>query len=321
MHFKIYAKSILNSIIFRYAIGFLVIAWMWNAEALSFAPIRNLKLNSVFYCAIAGLSITVFSTMRIQILLTNQKIHLTFFECFVYSCVGLFYSLMLPGGISGDAVRAVLFSKRLPEKTMVSLGALIVDRVIGLVTLIMLGILSALFLLTIIENIEKYIFIFFSLMVFMTVSLLFVLRYEVNHGNNHKYGIFEKLVNMIKIFIDKLKVNEYKRSTIVASALLSVLMNVAIIFLIYMCAVENNSNMSFVEISAVSPIGLMTNAIPIAPGGLGIGEKSFDILFKVMGGINGAGAFLMARIFIYFPAVIGGIYSIYFLMNRDSKIS
>ena len=110
---------------------------------------------------------------------------------------------------------------------MVSLGALIVDRVIGMVTLIMLGIFSALFLLSIIQNIEKYIFIFFSLMILMSMGLFFVLRYEVNHDNNHKYGIFEKLVSKIKIFIDKLKVNEYKKSTIVASALLSVLMNVA----------------------------------------------------------------------------------------------
>lgn len=316
MHAKMYVKSLVNSIVFRYAIGFLIIAWMWNTEVLSFDPLKNIKPKTIIYCALAGLSITVFSTIRIQILLKNQKVYLNFFECFVYSCVGLLYSLMLPGGISGDAVRAVLFSKKIPEKTMVSIGALIVDRVIGMVTLIMLGLFSAFFLLSVIENIEKYIILFFALMIFLSLGLLFVLRYKVNHDNNHKYGIFEKVVNLIKKFIDKIKVNEYERMTIISSALLSVLMNAATILLIYMCALENNSNMSFVEISAVSPIGLMTNAIPIAPGGLGIGEKSFDLLFNMVGGVNGAGTFLMARIFIYFPAVIGGIYSLYRLMKK-----
>ena len=92
-------------------------------------------------------------------------------------------------------------------------------------------------------------------------------------------------------------------------------MNVLMIVLMYLCSVLNESGLGFMEVSAVSPLGLLTNAIPLSPGGLGVGEKSFDVLYKAVGGSNGAGSFLTTRIFLYCPAVFGGLCAAFLLLR------
>jgi len=88
------------------------------------------------------------------------------------------------------------------------------------------------------------------------------------------------------------------------------------IVLIYLCSLLNGSQLGFMEVSAVSPLGLLTNAVPLSPGGLGVGEKSFDVLYRAVGGENGAGSFLTTRIFLYCPAILGGVFAAFFLFKQ-----
>jgi uncharacterized membrane protein YbhN (UPF0104 family) len=57
-----------------------------------------------------------------------------------------------------------------------------------------------------------------------------------------------------------------------------------------------------------TPVGLLINAVPLSPGGLGIGENAFELLYTMVGGANGGTSFLLARVFLYSPALIGLAY-------------
>ena len=76
--------------------------------------------------------------------------------------------------------------------------------------------------------------------------------------------------------------------------------------MIYTFSVHVGSGLSLMQVTAVSPVGLLANALPISPGGIGVGEKSFDVLFNLVGGTGGGTTFLITRIFMYSPALIGG---------------
>ena len=67
------------------------------------------------------------------------------------------------------------------------------------------------------------------------------------------------------------------------------------------------SGLDFLTVLAVAPLGFLANALPLTPGGLGVGEKGFDVLFSLVGGAEGANSFLLARIFLFAPALLGGI--------------
>ena len=70
------------------------------------------------------------------------------------------------------------------------------------------------------------------------------------------------------------------------------------------------------EVFVATPIGLLVNAVPLSPGGLGIGENAFEILYRAIGGQNGAISFLLARVVLYSPALIGLAYIVQRLLIR-----
>lgn len=299
----------------RYALGIALVYWMVHTETLDFAPLRSISAALIVEGLALGVSVTALSTLRIQYLLRDQGIAVSYRRCFAYNCIGLFYSLFLPGGISGDAARAYYLFNDAPRKRIAVVGALLLDRFLGLITLIALGILSGVFLASSLEGVIPYLAVSSALLVALVAGLVAGVRHEIEHrqtaGAHRLLWLWEK----IRGALARLHLTEYSARTLVISVMLSAVMNVFMIVLIYLCSVLNGAHLGLLEVSAVSPLGLLTNAIPLSPGGLGVGEKSFDVLYKAVGGDNGAGSFLTTRIFLYSPALLGGLLAAFFLFK------
>ena len=303
------------SILARYLVGIFLVYWLVHTEVLDFAPLRSISAALIAQGLALGVSITAISTVRIRYLLRDQEIRVSYRRCFVYNCIGLFYSLFLPGGVSGDAARAYYFFRDAPTKRIAVLGAILLDRFLGLITLIGLGLLSGMFLASVLTAVVPYLVEFALLLVALVAGLVVVVRYEITHRETPGAHRMLRLWEKIRGTFARLHLTDYSTRTMMISVVLSAFMNVLAIVLIYLCSLLNSSQLGFMEVSAVSPLGLLTNAVPLSPGGLGVGEKSFDVLYKAVGGINGAGSFLTARIFLYSPAVLGGIFAGYFLFK------
>lgn len=70
--------------------------------------------------------------------------------------IGMFYSLLLPGGIGGDAYKVYYLKKRYPDERTLHLTSLILwDRIIGFVILLVLAMIPASFLF--LEGLWKWI--------------------------------------------------------------------------------------------------------------------------------------------------------------------
>ena len=66
------------------------------------------------------------------------------------------------------------------------------------------------------------------------------------------------------------------------------------------------------------PIGLISTAIPLAPGGIGIGHVAFESLYQLVGVTGGADIFNMYIIMQLAVYLLGGIP--YFLYNSEYHI-
>jgi len=75
---------------------------------------------------------------RWAMLLRVLGIQISNSRTFVLTMVGLFYNNFLPGSTGGDLVKALYASKNTPKRTQVILSVLI-DRIIGLLALVILG--------------------------------------------------------------------------------------------------------------------------------------------------------------------------------------
>jgi uncharacterized protein (TIRG00374 family) len=295
------------SIAARYGFGALLVYWLAHTQALDFTPLDRMSTAFIVQCAALGIAVTALSSWRIRSLLRDQRIEVSYQRCFAVNCLGLFYSLFLPGGISGDAARAVYFFGDAGERRIRVVGALLLDRLIGLITLVALGIASGAVLASTLPRVVPYLAGSAALLLVMLGAFVLVVRYEIEHRESAGAHRLLRLWGRIKAAYAGLRFTDYSTRTLVLSVLLSILMNVAMIVLIYAAALHAASGASFIEVATVSPLGLLTNAVPLSPGGLGVGEKSFDVLFRAMGRNHGAGSFLITRIFLYLPAVLGGI--------------
>ena len=303
------------SLVARYLVGFLIIYWMVHTETLDFTALRNISPLSIAEGVSLGLMIVALTAFRVQYLLRDQSIHVSYRRCYVYNCIGLFYSLFLPGGMSGDAARAYYFLQDVRERRIALVGALLLDRFLGLVTMIALGIISGLFLAFVLTWIIPYLIGFTVLLAVLVGGLAAAIRYEISHRQTPGAHRMLRLWEKFRSTFGRLHMTEYSGRTLTVSVILSALVNVLSIVVIYLSSVLNGAGLNFIEVSAVSPLGMLTNAIPISPGGLGVGEKSFDVLYQALGGSNGAGSFLVTRIFFYSPAVLGAAFAAFFLFK------
>ena len=303
--------------------GALLIVWLLRSGALNFEPLRSISLLQLLQCGILGVSITAISTARTRMLLRDQQVRVSFRRCFAVSCVGLFYSLFLPGGVSGDAARALYFFKDAPNKRGATLGALFLDRFLGLITLVGLGLASGALLLSVIPSVANYLIGFGVFLVALVVGLVWILRQGAVSDESVPVSndVTRTVWSRFHLLMARLQLDKYSATTLVGAASLSVLMNSITILLIYECSVLSDAKLPFLTVAAVSPLGLLTNAVPLSPGGLGVGEKSFDMLYAAVGGQQGAVSFLMARLFLYFPAIFGGLVAIYSLASSGRSVS
>lgn len=91
---------------------------------------------------LAALAVLPFSyvvtSRRWHMLLNALDIHLTQWRTFVLNMVGCFYNSFMPGSTGGDLIKAYYASRHTPHKVRAILSV-IVDRVVGLLALIVLG--------------------------------------------------------------------------------------------------------------------------------------------------------------------------------------
>jgi uncharacterized membrane protein YbhN (UPF0104 family) len=67
------------------------------------------------------------------------------------------------------------------------------------------------------------------------------------------------------------------------------------------------------QTALLTPFGLLANALPLTPGGLGVGEAAFETLFLSVGVRGGAEAILSWRLLTTVLDLFGGVF---LLMGR-----
>jgi len=306
----------------RYLLGAAIIYWLLQNQTLDWSHISTLTLPFVLFAIILISLQLVLSAFRVRLLLHGHGIEAALSQCVKFNAVGIFYSTFMPGGVSGDVARAYFFWREYPEASKASLaGALFLDRLYGLATLIFIGLLAATFLLSIDGSMLNYVVVGWVLLIGGVGCYIWLGRNLLFDDGEIPKGRLASFSFMLRKFFSKIQLENYELSTIWLVLLLSACIHIAAIVTIYLFSIHVLSGLSIIQVAAVSPVGLLVNALPLSPGGIGVGEKSFDMLFGLLGGFNGGNAFLIARVFLYSPALIGGaIILVAFLKAHKLKI-
>ncbi|MHB1220388.1 MAG: lysylphosphatidylglycerol synthase transmembrane domain-containing protein [Gammaproteobacteria bacterium] len=311
-----------SSVLLRYGIGAGIIAYLYKTKQIDFNVLQTIDSQVACFALILCLFQLFLSAWRVKMLLASHQIVVSFSHCTIYNAVGIFYSTLLPGGMSGDAVRAYYFwrYKQTGPCTKSSLiAALVSDRLIGTLSLLFIGLVAATVSAKTIGITRQGLMLFWLAFIGGIAGYLLIC-------SSHQYRFkilgsrFTSIMEAGRRFLAQLDLRVYTPSVLWSSILLSILIQISSVLVIFIFAQQLGSGLDFRQVMAVSPIGFLVNALPISPGGLGVGEESFDFLFAMVGGKYGGNVFLLSRIFLFSPAILGAIFAVQ-LWGKKSGVS
>jgi len=293
-------SMLITSLKFIFAIS--IIVWMIYNGKLDFSILTSsLQYKTAwaigFFIMILNILLT---TVRWKILLeikSSTTLRLSTMTRLTW--IGVFFSSVLPGIVTGDVVKLV-YAKDLDKnlsKTYLLTSALM-DRIIGLIGLLLLiGLSSAIYYNTLVakgEHVANLVHlnfvIFFGVILFILAIILPVKIQNYIHTLLKKIPIVGNLISRVSYAIWDIGKSPKALGYSIAISLVVQTLNVFAFWALATPFIEGTI-LTFEHALSFIPLGFVTIAIPISPAGIGVGHAAFDQLFSLYGINNGASLF------------------------------
>jgi glycosyltransferase 2 family protein len=329
----------------KYGIGFgllaLVIARYWDDDPNTGAPgLRTLLQGPIDYGALAFAACLVAIALSLQlfrwfILIRSLDLPFSLRNTFRLGMVGVFYNTFLPGSVGGDLLKAYFIAKEHPERKARAIATVIADRALGLFGLILfvaaLGSLAwaggdARIIAT--PGLQWLIKLMAAIaggtiLGFLALGYLPERRVE-RFARRLKW--FPKVGKSLAEFWYTLVTYRQRMRAVALCVGLSALSHFALVFAFHSAsrvfppanpAVEQAT---LAEHMVVAPIGFIVQALPISPGGVGVGEAAFAGLYKLSGRPQSRGVIsrLSLRVVEWIIGLIG--YLVYLRMKKELPV-
>ncbi len=241
----------------------------------------------------------VIGTFRYKILLeTKSSKPLPFLQILRLNYIGFFFSSVLPGAVTGDLIKLVYVKKidhSFSKSFLVTITLL--DRIIGLAGLLFLAGIFSLLNFREISLLSPKIIPIITLNLFLFCGTLLFIGILIS-----PLKVQKKLLQIIiKIPFIGLKISQLveqifalreNRKDIINCLMLSCFAQfLGILAFWTISSPFYSGHLPFQYAFTFIPVGLISTAIPISPGGLGVGHVFFANLFSLVNIDNGASLF------------------------------
>lgn len=225
--------------------------------------------------------------------LIAPELHVTFYEAFRLTLIGLFSNIFIPGGaVGGDVVKAAFLSTRVGSGKRVDAAvSVLVDRVVGLVGLFLLNLfLAALYFRRILnmKPADRYIILLLCLMCVSGIAVSFVIFFQdlifrwkpaaklLEWADRWMKGIPGNIIRSVSSYRSRWKTVLW--NILFSMLILHPLLMLSIYFALY--GVLRDFPDPGVTMTAMA-FGNSASALPITPGG--IGTRDFVVKMLLSG--------------------------------------
>jgi hypothetical protein len=293
-------------------------AEMW--DALQRANLGWLLAGLIVYG-----SIEFMATIRWQWLLRVQGIFLSWPRVFALVFIGIFFNFFIPGGTGGDVVKVFYLLKETPGKRTAALLSVLVDRVIGVVSLALLAgvlVLTNWAWLTSVPGTLQYVWV---TVIILGASLggLHMSYVITKHGWVHKLPA--RLPGRDKLAELALAYHLYGKAwrPTLGAFVISIAAHFGYFATFYFAgrayADTGLDVPTFAEICAIMPIINTLAAMPISLGGVGVREGLFEIFFGQLCGVSDAVAVITSSTGYLLTLAWGLVGGVIYLFYRPSE--
>lgn len=299
----------------RWGVAGVVLLWLYKSGKLSGLNELSKLFNAPFYFSLACLGLAtnyILNFFRWQVLLTGIGVQIPFSQIVRLSMIGQFFSIVMPGSVGGDLIKAVYVARSYPTQRTSVVASILLDRVLGFLTL--MGFASFFFVLSFdTSHLSPALQNFGSLLAAGTLTLFLVVLLPARalkflNRLNSKSAFLEKIAKTLKAFARS-------PSTILKGLGISFLSQGGAILGMYCIgsAVYGTlpwGNMDFMRFVSSTAVGTTASALPLSPMGLGIGQVAFGKTFLLLGAPSEA----------YGIVIISAVQIITFVLNLSGAI-
>ena len=273
--------------ILKALLGLSLIAYMFYSGKLNITSILGIKhhpylIAGAFFIILVAIMTTYY---RWKILLAGQGIYGRDKEFIPLFFIGLFFSSILPGVVSGDIIKSAYIIKKTPDKKAAAVLTIILDRIIGLIGLM---IICCVGFAANINTVNQHPALK-TLAVIMALTLVALLIFAMI-GLSRRIGqtkVFNFMLN--KVPFSKIVTNLYeafhtyrdRRRLLLHALIISIFNHTLCIIGFFMITRALGFKLLDPKFYLfIVPTGMLTSAIPITPSGIGIGQAAFLKLFE-----------------------------------------
>ena len=257
--------------------------------------IRNAQYRWVAMGILAYMVVEIAAAFRWHVLLKVQKIHLTLPRLAGLFFIGMFYNQFLPGGTGGDLMKSYLLLKETPGKATGALLAVVFDRMVGLVALIVItGTLIGLRYqwLTQLPETRHLVWVLLAVLgsaVLMLLTSFVVSGWHLAHRLPQRFPGREKLIELSAAY--HLYAHHWRATLAALGA--SIVAHLSTFATFLFVAFAFRAHVRVLDFFAIMPIERTISALPISLAGVGLREKIFQVMLHGLCGVPEAVAVLI----------------------------
>ena len=304
-----------------------ILVYLVQSGRLNFEKLMLFKDAPEILALMVGALVLVvvpMATFRWWLLLRAIGVQVNPKQTFILTWIGNFFNTTLPGAVTGDVVKGYYVIKAQHEEGRTrAFMTLLIDRIVGLFGLIVMAFLALVLNLELILSQERLHSLAWMITVLFGATVVFyaIAVFPFKEGRDPFIRLFQRLPAKkisLKVY-SAFKSYQHQKSTLLLTLLLAIGIHTLIALLFFQVA--NLMGLKEMELATqffLMPIGLITVAIPIAPGGIGIGHAAFESLYQLAGFSGGAdifNLFIIVQLGVY---LLGGIP--YFLYSSEYQI-
>jgi uncharacterized membrane protein YbhN (UPF0104 family) len=245
----------------------------------------------------------------VSLLFHAQRLSLSLWNAIQLTLMGFFFSTFLPGAAGGDLAKLYYATRENEGRRAEVATVLLFDRIIGLLSLVLLPFLSAPFFLHLLRTaptLRRILWLDAILGLGMCAAMALVMFSAVFRASFlNLLGRWQGLQSIAVRMLQAMAAYGKARGILLGSLALSFLANLALIGVTALGLYTVNPTQLSWKLCLVAPVGHLVNSLPLTPGGIGVGETAFNALFSLTGTSGGADALLCLRIWSLLVGALG----------------
>jgi len=292
----------------RLLAGIAILVYLAKSGIISLAALSKLILAwPITIAAIAVFFIDIFlMAVRTSLLFRPFGMRLTILKSVELTLVSLFFSTFLPGAGGGDLVKLYYATKENAGRRAEVATILMFDRSIGFFAMLILPLFFVPMFLPLLQSVPvlRTILIFVAALsaAMLAAFLLFAFSVRLRDFLARRSMPFPRWRNLAARVLEIVRSLARNPGTLLAALLLSVFANLSVIVITVFAVLILDPHSLSSRMCLVIPIGHVVNALPLTPGGLGVGETALNALFELTGLHGGAETLLFWRVW---KAIVG----------------